>query len=265
MSNVIQNWVGNGYSQDNPPVYIQGWIVQDPSEFIAYLCGRVHAKLIDLEGREEIRELLQDVTSTGFLINNLEIVLQQDSEFETWKIGEALAECFLEDQFGVCFPWNTSRDARVAKASLPGADLVGFVATKNGVRFAFGEVKTSWDNNVPPQVMFGRTGMTFQLEKLRDDSCARNQLFRWLGYRAKGAEWEPYFKEAAVAYLNSNKNICLYGILVRDTTPALKDLESRGKKLAAGCPSEMVVCLYAYYLCVPIKKWPVILKTARSE
>jgi hypothetical protein len=57
----------------------------------------------------------------------------------------------------------------------------------------------------------------------------------------------------------------LEGVLVRDTTPALKDLESRGKKLAAGCPSEMVIRLYAYYLCVPIKKWPVILKTARSE
>ncbi|HII67217.1 MAG TPA: hypothetical protein HA302_04280 [Thermococcaceae archaeon] len=253
------------YSQDYPPVFIQGWIFQDSNEFKTYLTTRVYAKLCDLEGKEDVKELLQEVPSTGFLDDNLEVILTVDPEFEPWKIGEALGACFLEDHFGVYFPWNTNRDARVPRASLPGPDLVGFVKTESGCRFAFGEVKTSWDKNVPPKVVYGRTGMTLQLEKLRDDSSIRNQLFRWLAFRARGSEWESQFKEAAGAYLNCNKDLCLYGVLVRDTPPALKDLEGRGKILASGCPPEMVIHLLGYYLVVPITKWPEIIRAAGMD
>lgn len=186
----------------------------------------------------------------------------KNPDLEPWKIGEALAECFLEDQFGLLFPWNTNRDARVAKASLPGADLVGFITVNNGVRFVFGEVKTSWDSNIPPAVVYGRSGMTFQLEKLRDDSNSREQLFKWLAYRAVGASWQSCFQEAAKAYLHNDKDVCLYGVLVRDTIPALKDLESRGRQLGTGCPAEMTVYLSAYYLSVPIQEWPAIIRDA---
>ncbi|MCR4432357.1 MAG: hypothetical protein NUV45_15255 [Tepidanaerobacteraceae bacterium] len=262
---MIKNWLRNEYSLESPPIYISGWVFKDSSQFNKYLCDRVYAKLIDVEGQNEIKELLQDMASTGFLKQNLARVIEKNIEFEPWEIGEALAQCFLEDQFKIIFPWNTRRDARVLKASLPGADLVGFIVTENGIRFAFGEVKTSEDVNAPPKVMYGRSGMSFQLEKLKNDKSLRSQLFFWLGCRAKGAKWENQFKEAAIAYLNNDRNVFLYGILIRDTSPTLKDLESSGNSLVSGANSEIIIYLYAYYLPIPIQMWPDIIKTVGFE
>ncbi|NCC61037.1 MAG: hypothetical protein EOM12_08860 [Verrucomicrobiae bacterium] len=56
---------------------------------------------------------------------------------------EALAEAWLEKEHKVIWPWNMERDKRNANASLPGADLVGFVENGSEIRLILGEVKSS--------------------------------------------------------------------------------------------------------------------------
>ena len=48
----------------------------------------------------------------------------------------------------VDWPWNTVRNRRTPRASLPGADLVGFYRENDTVLLLFGEVKTSSDTTV---------------------------------------------------------------------------------------------------------------------
>ena len=74
---------------------------------------------------------------------------------KSWTVGEALAECILADDETreICWPWNFVRDRRTPRASLPGADLVGFCKEGGSVFLLFGEVKASSDKSTPPNVM----------------------------------------------------------------------------------------------------------------
>ena len=56
-----------------------------------------------------------------------------------WEIGEALAECALQSdsEHDVSWPWNTVCDRRTPRASLPGADLVGFLREDEDVFLLF--------------------------------------------------------------------------------------------------------------------------------
>ena len=77
----------------------------------------------------------------------VERLLKAVPEPEGWEVGEALAECALERDSGreVHWPWNTVRDRRTPRASLPGTDLVGFCRQGATVLLLFGEVKTGED------------------------------------------------------------------------------------------------------------------------
>ena len=60
--------------------------------------------------------------------------IENSPEAEDWEVGEALAECALQHDSGreVHWPWNTVRDRRTPRASLPGTDLVGFWRAEHG-------------------------------------------------------------------------------------------------------------------------------------
>lgn len=231
-----------------------------------YLRDRVMALWVDEPGTVQFEKALEGIIRTNFHRTQIAEVFEKPHLPESWQIGELLAQCLLEDMKGASFPWNVLRDLRSPNASLPGADIIGLVSTPSGVRFLFGEVKVSSDLSAPPGVMYGRTGMVKQLETLRDSRRNRHLLFRWLSYRMIGREqWLSLFQEAANAYISSSgSNVVLVGVLIRDTCPYVKDIESRVSTLAKGHSVDvMPIWLLAYYFSTPISHWPSVMMGGR--
>lgn len=223
------------------------WQFDNNDTFRTYMSKRVKDRLSDVSGSKELATYYDSIISTGFSDDILKNIFTRDQNIEPWRIGEALAECFLEDMEDISFPWNGIRDQKVEDESPPGADLVGFKGSGPEVRFLFGEVKTSSDKNHPPNVMYGRSGMTQQLERLKTNGNRRRKLVIWFAWRAKGENWEPDYKIALKAYCTSDEYVLLQGILVRDTTPDINDLKTRGLSLKRGKPSRMNIRLYGIF------------------
>jgi hypothetical protein len=179
---------------------------------------------------------------------------------QPWEVGEALAECLLQERHHSIWPWNSGRDRRTPKASLPGADLVGFYEVSGGATFLFGEVKTSNDRETPPQVLYGRSGMIAQLENLATRIDIHYSLIKWLRPRCRGTPFWPLYQNAMQRYAASNgKDFLLVGCLMRDTPPDERDLGGRGRALARIVENPSIARLHAWYLPVPIRKWLTLL------
>lgn len=229
-------------------VVIQCWKFDTEEAFKKYMGSRVKNRLLDAEGTADLISHYDSIATTGFSENQLKDVFAQNLPSEPWKVGEALAECFLEDIGDISFPWNGCRDQKIDNASLPGADLVGFKGENENARFLFGEVKTSEDRaNHPPNVMYGRKGMTKQLETLKTSVESRRLLVRWFAFRSKNSSWESDYNVALTAYISSDECVYLQGVLVRDCEPDIKDLESRGWALNNSKPADMGIGLYGIY------------------
>jgi len=240
-------------------VFWQGEQAQNNQDFADFLQGTVAARLNDDEGSQNLIEYLQGLKNlTGMGQQALEEVLAAEvPETRDWAAGEALAEAVLEAEHNVVLPWNTERDKRNPFASLPGADIIGFQLDGDSYRLVFGEVKCSSDTNSPPNVMYGRSGMVHQLDRLAHDLSTILQLFKWLLPRVKGTEYEAAFNIACTRYLNSGHlDLVLFGILVRDQQPRESDLEVRGRHLASRLTGPTNCYLIALYLPLPINQLP---------
>ena len=143
-------------------------LVWGDEELDAALSGPVATVLFDDEGKANIESILTDLVETDFEQDSLKRILSDPDAIEDWRVGEAIAETYLQDHRDCCFPWPDGRDERKSGSSLPGADLVGFGKDEEGDCLAFGEVKTSSEAGYPPSAMYGRTGLKKQLEDLRD-------------------------------------------------------------------------------------------------
>jgi len=150
--------------------------------FDAFLCSEVEARLHDTEGADDFEVHLRGLANTGFARDSLGAILASEvPEERDWAIGEAMAEAHLKQAHNVVWPWNMERDKRTPKASLPGADLVGFKVDGDVIRLALGEVKTSSDKNTPPNVMSGR--LLDLIAAIREDAlqqASRAQIHREL-------------------------------------------------------------------------------------
>lgn len=218
----------------------------EENQFEWYLQNRVKYKFEDTEWAEMLTEAA--VESTGFSSENFTDIFQNRDEASSWRIGELLAECILEDFFHANFYYNSTRDAKNFRSCLPGADLVGICTLDNTICFLFGEVKTSDDQNTPPNVVYGKTGMIHQLETLRDDRDKRNYLVKWLF--SKSIVAEPAFKEQCAEALRNyveNNIVHLVGVLVRDTPPSVRDLRARAIALNNNTPTNIKIRLMALY------------------
>lgn len=222
------------------------------------MVNEVASRLHDDLGRADFTSHLNSLASTGFAQNSLRAILDAEHpEERDWAVGEAVAEAWLEREHGVVWPWNMERDKRTPKASLPGADLVGFVTRGSETRLALGEVKCSSDVNTPPNVMIGRSGMTHQLENLATDVGLLHTLIRWLQPRCRGNSAERYFNSAISLLLQSgNTAITLFGVLVRDTIPNELDLRSRGQHLGGVVNTPTGCHLFALYLPCSVASLP---------
>jgi hypothetical protein len=177
-------------------------------------------------------------------------------------VGEALAQAFLAAHRNCTFPWPASRDLRNPVSSPAGTDLVGFVDFDSEGLFAFGEVKTSTQQQWPPSLIYGRHGLKQQMEDLRDSSEHKDALVRYLGFHSANAPWLGKFKSAAKKYIVSKSHVALFAVLVRDVTPNSADLSSRASSLATGCPADSKIELLAIYL--PANAVPTLSKRCKK-
>jgi hypothetical protein len=220
------------YNVDHGALLARG-VTLRASELTAALEGVVGAILRDDAGQKHLTGILTKLATTKFAATNVQRILEQTPALTDWRVGEAIAEAFLVGHRKCEFPWPQGRDLRNLDASPAGADLVGFLYDKTSVRFAFGEAKTSNDASSPPQVMYGRCGLNKQLEALRDDPEVTGTLVRYLAHRKEGVPWRAAFDTAATRFFTDTNDICLFGVLVRDTPPADTDLRSRARSLAS--------------------------------
>lgn len=217
-------------------------------ELDAALAGPVSSVLFDDEGKANLEDILTGLAETSFAQEGLRRVLEVPDELEDWRVGEAIADAYLTEHRSCDFPWSDGRDEKKQRSSLPGADLVGFGRDSEGDCLAFGEVKTSSEGTYPPAAMYGRTGLKKQLEDLRDTRPIRDQLFRYLGYRAIRSSWQPRFQDAARRYLRNNADFQMFGFLVRDVEPSEDDIATRVHALGVDRPSETRIELLVLYL-----------------
>ncbi len=246
-----QNFVKTHYNTKCSEVECKGEILLDSDDLLTFLKTEVAERLNDQQANEDLKEHLQGLELTGMGKASLELVLNsQIPEERSWAVGEALAEAYLTKFHGVLFPWNMERDKRNPKGSLPGADIVGFIQTQDGYRFALGEVKSSSELKYPPQVMSGRSGhMGHQIDELAKNCSTICQLLKWLYPRVKGNEFLASFNKACEAYFNSgNSEVSLFGVLIRDTMPNANDLSARGVALGQDLNKPTQCILLALYL-----------------
>lgn len=246
------------YSNSHDATSWNGVQFEDGTEFASFITNEVTPRLHDAVGKADFTAHLNGLASTGFSQDSLQAILEAEQpEERDWAVGEALAEAWLSREHGVVWPWNMERDKRTPQASLPGADLVGFVTHGSETRLALGEVKCSSDGNTPPNVMTGRHGMARQLENLATDIGLLHALIRWLQPRCRGNDSEPHFNAAISLLLQSgNKAMSLFGVLVRDTQPDERDLRKRGQYLGGIVKAPAGCRLLALYLPCSIASLP---------
>lgn len=242
------------YNADVPPIVARG-IILTQEEIEAARADRLPDILTDASGRELLEEFYSSLELlTDFGQENIAEALQPIPEEEHstgWHEGEALAEAWLTDHKDCDFPWPFNRDLRHHRASLPGADLVGFIGTEDDSRFAFGQVKTSKEDLYPPQVINrGDKSLINQSLQLRDDINIKKTLVSYLLHRAtlNNGLFEQA-KTAARKWLQSGfMDIAIFGVLIRDVAHSPRDLAGAATKLCHGCDSNTRIEFYALYL-----------------
>lgn len=228
-------------------------------EVRAYLRARCRAHHQRGTPRTQLSEYVEGLATTGFSpIRLAELAALPEPEPQDWEVGESLAEVLLADLEGAVFHWSTQWDRRSATAIQTGPDIVGFQRTDAGVRFLFGEVKTSADKSIPPQVVYGNEGLRNQLVELLTKSERRAYLMQWLQTRARGTSHEADYRAALVAYLSPQSVATIVGVLLRECAADSQDLsyvEDRVRK----CPGSFDVLLLAFYLPIPVATWPAVM------
>jgi len=247
MSSIL-NEIYKKDDEDLEPIPYTGLLFMT-DDFKDYLHNRVKKQFFDTQWTQQLVGEGQEIEETGFSPDNLFKIFESQAVPDTWRIGETLAECVLEDYKNHKFYYASSRDQKNPNSSQTGADLVGICDMEDNKYFVFGEVKTSSDQRIPPNVFYGDKGMSQQLENLKLKARKRHALVRWFWSKAinAGGEFKKNCKKALVSYTDSNKKVKLIGVLVRDTSPNKKDLCARAKALNHDIPAEMKIELLAIY------------------
>jgi len=256
------------YTGQEQQVSWDGVSLKDCEEFNTFMKKDVASRLYDQEGNDGFESHLRGMASTGFAKESLNRILSAEIlEERDWAVAEALAEAWLNKEYNVIWPWNMERDKRNPKASLPGADLIGFIQINEETRFVFGEVKSSSEEKYPPQVMSNRHGhMGHQIDNLATNLSSILQLLKWLLPRCKGTQQESLYNSSIILYLTSgNKAVSLFGILVRDTEVNDLDLKKRGQALGAVIQSPTTCQLVALYVPCKIKELPTRVKGGETS
>lgn len=255
MAGIVPGVVETTYEGTIAVVAWRGGLVCDEESLRAFVEGAVIPRLRDSEA--EFEEDLRGLATADVDSEFLQALLSATRPTLAWEIGEALAEVFLANDAVVAakWPWNTARDRRTPGASLPGADLVGFGTVDGETLLLIGEVKTSSQQEAPPNVMYGRHGMIDQLIEAGTALTIQRSLLEWLHARCLEGEARKLYVNAARGYLSSaGKRVLLSGVLVRDTGPDQRDLEGRAVQLSSEFGEPTVINLTALYLPASLEK-----------
>lgn len=250
-------------------------IVFEENETNTLLQNNVRNRLIDRPQRDEMLNILQSLEQdTGFarsesLLEDIQALSNQDVDVQDFRIGEALAEVVLEEHFSCRFYWNELRDARNPKGNKTGADLVGFIEIDNEILFLFGEVKTSSEQQSPPQVMTNTIGMEYQLRNLYKEQQKRLILISYIQNKISVVEDNNYKQDFDSAiknyYRQSSTNYLLYGVLIRDTEPNENDIQGSYNRLKEEILEPNGLKLLAVYVPIPKSQWLNIINGASNE
>ncbi len=247
--------ITQAYPAEGVARYWRGMIIVDADEFDVYLRGPVWDRVNDANFEADLAQDLQALATTDMATQTLERLLLSVASPQDWEIGEAMAECLLSDEVNAVWPWNENRDRKTPKASLPGADIVGFIGEEDDTVFLFGEVKTSSHAAAPPGVMNGRGGLAHQIDTLASTQSHHFTLIKWLKARCMTPDLSARFQTAAKRYVNSGgADIVIVGVLLRDTAANEEDLRTRGQTIDAG-PVRPRIRLDAWYTPRPISDW----------
>lgn len=233
-----------------------------PRDVLHELCStNLPERLFDKTGRADLLTDLNAVATTEMATQVIQELLESEPSPTDWEVGEALAESFLETHHGVVWPWNSARDRRTPRASLPGADLVGFVIEPDGAALLFGEVKTSSDLGAPPGVVYGRTGLVHQIDNLATRRDLHFALLKWLQPRCSHPDHRDLFQQAAAKFVSSKgRDFRLVGCLMRDTEPNELDLRNRAVDLSSRLQVPTGAQLIAWYLPESASIWPTLVE-----
>ncbi|EMK9533246.1 hypothetical protein ABNA15_004568 [Escherichia coli] len=222
------------YKSEQGCVSWQGHCVQKDCVFNDFLQGPVAARLNDTTDHDALTEHLRELSLTGMGHDSLEEVLAAEvPETRDCAVGKALAEAVLEALHDVVLPWYTECGKRNPFASLPDANIVGFQRDDESHQLSLGEVKCSSATLSPPQLISGRSSMTHQLDTLASNLANLCLLLKWLLSWGKSTEHETAFNNACTRYFNSgNRDLVLFGILIRDQSVNETDLRARCRSLA---------------------------------
>jgi len=169
-------------------------------------------KCFDASGQHDFNTFISSIPETGF--NNTEL---NKTNIKDWQVGEGFAEAYLCTHYNCSFPWSNNRDLKNPASNLTGPDLVGY----HQGQFAFAEVKTSKEQRSPPQVTSKQNdGLCAQLNKLCSDSDLRLALIQYLFHRQQNSD---EYKRAVTSYLGDSTSFYVFGVLVRDIRPDIKD------------------------------------------
>ena len=236
------------YKINDSKVHAYG-ISHTNDEMISALTHEVHDKVYDVAGNSDLVDsILKDFSETGFTKDLLMPIFTCNECINDWEIGEAYAQTYLEDHFSSILPWSLSRDIKKPCSSLPGADIVGLYLQDESASFLFGEIKTSSDQDSPPNLMYGTTGLKKQLVDLCTENSTIFALVKYLGFRLRSTKYWSMYQVAFQKYYNNNSNIHVTGVLIRDVNPNDKDLAARAKSLNTYCIDKRQIDLVAVYL-----------------
>ena len=246
------------------------------SEFRQTLSGSVFDNLLDIEVHQDRISELAGLLETGFSqsenlladIQALENAVPDD--LRNWRIGEALAEVILEENFQCRFHWNELRDARNPKGNKTGADLVGFIESEGNVLFLFGEVKTSSEKaNRPPQVMTKADGIENQLRDLYNNRNKRQILITYLKSKTRDLpEGNPFnldYNSALLSYYGDNQLYKLIGVLIRDVEADHRDVSISYNRIKTTILNPIGLKLIALYTSIPKTNWRNIITSNTEE
>lgn len=236
------------------------------TEFSQALRGPVFDNLLDVEVHQERISELTGLLETGFSqsenlladIQALENAAPDD--IRNWRIGEALAEVILEENFQCRFHWNELRDARNPKGNKTGADLVGFIEYEGNILFLFGEVKTSSEiANRPPKVMTKADGIENQLKDLYNNRNKRQILITYLKSKTRDLQEDNPFKldynSALLSYYGNNQLYKLIGVLVRDVEADHRDVSISYNRIKTTILNPIGLKLIALYTSIQKSNW----------
>jgi len=101
------------FANSNGNVNWQGRQIYSIDEFHEYLSGPVRSRVIDESNQQSFEYDLRALCTTDMASETLtKLLSNEENDREPWEIGEALAECILEEEFDVRWPWNEERDKK---------------------------------------------------------------------------------------------------------------------------------------------------------